>query len=40
MDDIESQIYEWAKDYATKNGLSLNPEYDIVVLGNKRSCPK
>ncbi len=35
MDDIESQIYEWAKDYAEKNGLKLNPDYDVVVLAIK-----
>ncbi|TAN46182.1 MAG: FtrB [Candidatus Methanoperedens sp.] len=35
MDDIESQIYEWAKDYATKNGLNLNTDYDIVVQAIK-----
>ncbi|WAM22444.1 MAG: FtrB (plasmid) [Candidatus Methanoperedens sp.] len=31
MNDIESEILEWAKDYAQKNGLLLNPDYDLVV---------
>ncbi|MCX9075722.1 MAG: FtrB [Candidatus Methanoperedens sp.] len=35
MDDIESQIYEWAKDYAEKNSLRLNSDYDIVVSAIK-----
>jgi ferredoxin-thioredoxin reductase catalytic chain len=35
MDDIESEIYGWAKDYAEKNGLKLNPDYDIVVQAIK-----
>ena len=35
MDDIESQIYQWAKDYANKNGLGLNTDYDIVVQAIK-----
>ena len=35
MDDIESQIYEWAKDYAEKNNLRLNSDYDIVVSAIK-----
>ena len=35
MDDIESQIYEWAKNYAEKEGLKLNPDYDIVVQAIK-----
>lgn len=35
MDDIEGQIYEWAKDYAEKNGLKLNPDYDVVVQAIK-----
>ena len=35
MDDIESQIHEWAKDYAEKNGLKLNPDYDLVVQAIK-----
>jgi len=35
MDDIESEIHEWAKDYAEKNGLKLNPDYDLVVQAIK-----
>jgi ferredoxin-thioredoxin reductase catalytic subunit len=35
MDDIESKIFEWAKDYAPKNDLKINPDYDIVVLAIK-----
>lgn len=35
MGDIESQIYEWAKDYAEKNNLGLNTDYDIVVQAIK-----
>jgi len=35
MDDIESGIYEWAKEYAKDNGLKLNPDYDIVVQAIK-----
>jgi ferredoxin-thioredoxin reductase catalytic chain len=35
MDDIESQIYGWAKDYAEKNSLRLNSDYDIVVSAIK-----
>ena len=35
MDDVESQIYEWAKDYAGKNDLKLNFDYDIVVQAIK-----
>jgi ferredoxin-thioredoxin reductase catalytic subunit len=35
MDDSESQIYEWAKEYAQKNGLKTNPDYDIVVFAIK-----
>lgn len=35
MDDIESEILEWAKDYAQKNGLFLNPDYDLVVVAIK-----
>ena len=35
MDDIESEIHEWAKDYAQKNNLKLNPDYDIVVQAIK-----
>lgn len=35
MDDIESAIHEWAKDYAEQNGLILNPDYDVVVLAIK-----
>ena len=35
MDDIESETYEWAKEYAESNELMLNPDYDIVVLAIK-----
>ncbi len=35
MDDIESQIYEWAKSYAEKESLKLNPDYDIVAQAIK-----
>ena len=35
MDDIESETYEWAKEYAESNDLKLNPDYDIVVLAIK-----
>ena len=35
MENIESKIYEWAKDYAEKNNLQLNSDYDIVVLAIK-----
>jgi ferredoxin-thioredoxin reductase catalytic chain len=35
MDDIEIQIYGWAKEYAEKNGLELNSDYDIVVSAIK-----
>lgn len=35
MDDTESEIFKWAKDYAQKNGLFLNPDYDLVVQAIK-----
>ena len=35
LDDIESKIFEWAKEYAQKNDLKINPDYDIVVLAIK-----
>lgn len=35
MNDIESEIHEWAKDYAEKNGLRLNTDYDLVVQAIK-----
>lgn len=35
MDNTESEIFEWAKDYAQKNGLLLNPDYDLVVQAIK-----
>jgi ferredoxin-thioredoxin reductase catalytic subunit len=40
MDDTESKIYAWAKEYAQDNGLKLNPDYDIVVLAIKGLCPE
>jgi len=35
MDNTESEIFEWAKDYAQNNGLLLNPDYDLVVQAIK-----
>ena len=35
MNDIESGIYEWAKENAEQSGYKLNPDYDIVVQAIK-----
>lgn len=35
MDDLETSIYEWAKENAEKSGYRLNPDYDIVVIAIK-----
>lgn len=35
MNDIETTIYEWAKENAKEKGYKLNPDYDIVVQAIK-----
>lgn len=35
FDDIESEIYEWAKKNAEETGNKLNPDYDIVSMAIK-----
>lgn len=35
LEDLETEIYEWAKENAEKSGYKLNPDYDIVVTAVK-----
>jgi len=35
MNDMETKIYEWAKENAKQNDYKLNPDYDIVVQAIK-----
>jgi len=35
MEDVESKIYEWAKEYAQKEGLKINSNQGIMVQAIK-----
>ena len=35
LEELETEIYEWAKLNAEASGYRLNPDYDIVVIAIK-----